>query len=256
MATLQYLDNRQIDEVIRAAVQRQVPLSITVQQAGGWATLHSRMVDVRDGHLWLGYPQVDAGQTPMEFSPADKIGISFKLKHHKHIFTGIVAGEAAVPAEEGLSERIIVVCSPTRMHRMQRRSFLRVDVPPNRVVRVAFWLGGQDAEPTKSNPDRPVWFGRVTNLSAGGFQASCGDEGPSLLDSGETVGVRISFGAAEETVRADAQFRHVVEADGQAHVGFQFVGLAQSSEGRRALQMIGNKTAQFHREQAAGASRR
>jgi c-di-GMP-binding flagellar brake protein YcgR len=142
------------------------------------------------------------------------------------------------------------------MHRMQRRAFLRVDVPHNRVVRVAFWLGGQDAEPTKSNPDRPVWFGRVTNLSAGGFQASCDDEGPKLLESGETVGVRISFGAADQTVRADAQFRHLIESAGKAHVGFQFVGLAQTSEGRRALQMIGSKAAQFHRETTAPAPRR
>jgi c-di-GMP-binding flagellar brake protein YcgR len=256
MATLQYLDNRQIDEVLRTAVQRQAPLSITVAQADGWATLHSRMVLLRDGHLWLDYPQADADVAPRQFSPADKIGISFKLKHHKHIFTGVVAGEAAMPAQEGLSGRILVVCSPTKMHRMQRRAFLRVDVPANRVVRVAFWLGGQEAEPTKTNPERPVWFGRVTNLSAGGFQASCDDEGPKLLESGETVGVRISFGAADQTVRADAQFRHLVESDGQAHVGFQFVGLAQTAEGRQALQMIGNKTAQFHREQAAATPRR
>jgi hypothetical protein len=215
-------------------------------------------VDLRDGHLWLDYPLPDAGegQAPLAFSPADKIGISFKLKHHKHIFTGIVVGETTLPPQEGYSGRVMLVCSPTKMHRMQRRAFLRVDVPSNRVVRVAFWLGGQDAEPTKSNPERPVWFGRVTNISAGGFQATCDDDGPKLLESGETVGVRISFGAADETVRADAQFRHLVQEAGQSHVGFQFVGLAQTSEGRRALQMIGNKTAQFHREQAAASTRR
>jgi c-di-GMP-binding flagellar brake protein YcgR len=180
--------------------------------------------------------------------------VSFKFKHHKHVFTGTVVGLEDTELPGGAALRALVVCSPTRMHRMQRRAFLRADVPPNRVVRASFWLGGRDAEPAGTSPDCPVWSGRVTNISAGGFQVISSDQGARCLEVGETVGVRIHFGVGEEAVYADAQFRHVQEAEGKLYVGFQFVGLAQTPEGRKTLELISVKAGQFHRE-SGGAER-
>ena len=67
---------------------------------------------------------------------------------------------------------------------------------------------------------------------------------------GDLVGVRLSFGVADESCFADAQFRHA-QVDGEAlMLGFQFVGLAHSRPGRAALKLITVKVAELHRLQA------
>ncbi|HUU23706.1 MAG TPA: PilZ domain-containing protein [Phycisphaerae bacterium] len=248
MATLQPLSNRQIDEVIRAASQRHVPVTLTVRVDGTWVTSRGHIADLRGGHLLLELAEPDGDEPGYGFQPADSVGVSFKLKHHKHIFTGTVAGVQKIRCADGTEVQMVQVCSPTRMLRMQRRVFLRVPVPANRVVRASYWLGSCDDEPTSGRQDQPVRSGRLVDISAGGFQLISTDGGTDALDIGETVGTRISFGVGDETVYADAQFRHRKEVDGQVHLGFQFVGLAQTSQGRKALQLMGDKAAQFQRE--------
>lgn len=251
MATLQYLSFRQIDDVIRAACHRAVPVTITIRIDGGWFNMCARMIGMRDGHLLLELdPPEDEGQVH-EFQPADKVGVSFKLKHHKHIFTATVACVERARSMNGADVRILQVCSPTKMHRMQRRAFLRAPVPANRIVRASYWLGGREFEPIAGSENQPVWSGRVVDISAGGFQMVSPDGNNEALDIGETIGVRISFGAGGETVYADAQFRHRQEVDGDIHLGFQFVGLAQTPDGRKTLQQIGGVAAQFHHEVGA-----
>ena len=248
MATLQRLSNRQIDEVVRAAAQRRSPATLTLRAERGWTNIRSRIVDLRDGRVRLELVQPSAEESDHDFQLAEKVGVSFKLKHHKHVFTGTVASVDEDRSQDGTALRVVWVCSPTRMHRMQRRAFIRVEVPANRVVRASFWMGGRECEPAGTTRVRPVWFGRITDISAGGFLLWTEDLSAGSFDMGETVGTRISFGTAEEAVYADAQFRHVQDLDGGICVGFQFVGLAQSIEGRRTLQLIGEKAAQFQRE--------
>ena len=250
MASLQNLTNQQIDEVLYAAAERQVPATISVREPAGWAGYHTRMLAIRDGHILLESPAAEAGEKPREFGPADKIGVSFKLKHHKFVFTGTVAQTSQEKLGDGSVRAVLHVCSPTRMQRMQRRAFNRSDVPGNRIVRASFWLGGRENEPAGTTPDQPVWSGRVVNISAGGFQLTSEQSIGDAISPGDTVGVRISFGIGEEAVYADAQFRHCLKEGGKYSLGFQFVGLGLAPESRETLQVIGSKANQFQRELA------
>jgi len=255
MATLQELNHQQMDEAIRAGTERNVPATVTIQAEESWRNLQSRLMALRDEHLLVGVPSGDAPRGAQSFNPADKIGMSFKLKHHKHIFTATVAGLA--PGEEdGASEPLLSLCWPTRMYRLQRRAFLRVDVPENRIVRAAFWFGGSRAEPAGTSPERPVWSGRVSNLSAGGFQLAVPNGVEQVLDVGDTVGVRLVFGTGRDTVHADAQFRHIQSNDEETLAGFQFLGLGHSAAGRQALHVIMTKVSQFQRLQNPRARHR
>ena len=254
MATLQELNHQQMNEAIRAGAERNVPATVTIRADESWRNLQSRLITLRDEHLLITMPRGDTGRWSHSFSPADKIGLSFKLKHHKHIFSATVAGTAHDDGAEP-SEPMLSLCWPTRMHRLQRRVFLRVDVPENRIVRASFWLGGSEAEPAGTSPDRPVWSGRVSNLSAGGFQVFTDPEAARALEVGEPLGVRLVFGAGRDTVYADAQFRHVEHRGEQTLAGFQFLGLAHSSKGRQALQVITTKVSQFQKIQNPRARR-
>lgn len=243
---MQELPFRQIDEAIRGAVDKQIPLSVAYF-ADRWFTLHSRFQALDGEHILLSIP-IDQDDRPHAFQPADKVGLNFKLKHHKYTGSSRVAGLVDVQGQQHLA-----VCFPTHMHRLQRRSFTRVEVPAGRIVRVSVWQGSSKTEPAGQGSDVLVLSGAVLDFSAGGFRVQLsGNQQPPWL-TGQPVGVRMLFGPGEKRIVADAVFRHVQqEPESGVSLGFQFVGLAQTSPGRDALRIISQKMGEF----AQGTSRR
>ena len=257
MAKLQEMTQEQISDVLHAAIERQVPVTVTLKRDNVWTSCHTRFLAVQDPHVLLGDLHVHDDEETPKIHPAEKIGLSFKLKHYKHIFTVTAVGTEKIEGGKDDLSQALSVCWPNSMHRLQRRAFIRAEVPHGRVVRASFWLGGRDNEPVHADPEQPVWSGRLTNISAGGFQLIADQDVDMCgLDEGETVGVRLAFEAGSESVFADAQFRRTDHIGGQSLLGFQFVGLAQDRKGRQGLQYISGKVAEYHRQiESAGARR-
>jgi len=248
MATLEDLDDAQMREALSTAAQRRTPAQVTVRAGNRWTTLHSRLLHLHHGDLWLEYPHDGAGGHPHEFQNAERVGLSFKLKHHKYLCAPPAKRDATVDLSDGQSERVLCVGGPAAMQRLQRRAYQRVPVPPGRIVRAAFWPGGREAEPAGPCPERPVWSGQVSDLSAGGFQVRAAAEAVAFLEAGFTMGVRLSFGATgEDIVYADAQFRHAQDDGDMSLIGFQFLALSQSDEGQEALRTVARHAAEFRR---------
>lgn len=249
MPAIVNLTNEQLDEAIASAVQRHLPITVTIRDKDSWRILHSRFLSVESEHLLIEMPSSDRQSAPELFEAADRIGLSFKLKHYKHICAATIAGTSEITTDDGSKSPVLSLCLPTQMQRVQRRIFSRVSVPANRIVRASFWVGGLDAEPTQASPQMPVWGGQVVDISAGGVQVRCSKEITETLDLGETVGMHISFGLAQETVSIDAQYRHLESgSDTEALIGFQFVGLEQTPKGQEVLGQIGTWMNQFRRE--------
>jgi len=246
MPALQQLSQQQIDEVLAEAAGRQAPLVVTVQSDGRWVTYHSRLIALRGQHLAVEMPRAEDG-TPLELAPADKLNVSLKLKHHKNIFSATVARVETIRMEQGAEMTVAVLCGPTQVQRLQRRAYLRADVPANRIVRASVWLGGWESEPAGTSPDRPVWTGQVTNISAGGFQMKAPRQCLGALEVNDLVGVRLIFGAGQKAVYSDAQFRHAEEDGPSVLLGFQFVGLTETAEGMSALRTITARVSELAR---------
>jgi len=246
MPRLWQLGNEQVNEVIRSAVAKEIPLTVLVRSSNRWCGFKSRFVALRDERLLIEAPR-DEGDALRRFDPAQKIGLSFKYKHHKHTCSATVAEMTMAELPGGGQTPVLSLCLPRRMQRLQRRAFIRAEVPSNRIVRASFWRGGKNDEPTGASAENPVHSGRVTDLSAGGFRmrSSCGALG--TMEIGAAVGVRIVFGAGESAVFADAQLRHVEICDGGTIMGFQFIGLDQMPQGRDALETISAKVSEFQR---------
>lgn len=242
---MQELNIRQIDDAITQAVEKHIPLTLSIND-GGWLNLHSRFVDICEKHILVVPPNKTDGEN-YEFSLAEKIAFSFKLKHHKYLSNARVAGLQEVSKEDGTVDLALALCFPMHMQRVQRRSFTRVNVPTGRIVRVSFWPGGVDSEPTASTGDNPVWSGSVIDLSAGGFRCIVTGEKAPFLESGQTVGVRLGFGQGQGSLYSDAQFRHCDTSGHKYSLGFQFLGLAHTAEGREVLRAIGQKMCEFAR---------
>jgi hypothetical protein len=248
MPLLQELDTSQIDESLAGAARKQVPLTITLRDGETWVNLHSRALSFEGQHLLIEHPREDDESAPREFAPGSKLGLSFKLKHYKHLSSATVKGPAQFALEDGTSVPCLSICCPLHMQRVQRRAYLRADVPDGKIVRASFWRGSKDSEPAGGGPENPVWSGSVGNLSAGGFQLVGSASLVDALEEGDTVGVRISFGAGDLTLYADAMFRHLDQSSPeQCLLGFQFMGLDQTTQGRQALKQIFYKVSEFLR---------
>ena len=248
MGNLQKLNEKQISEALIAAADRQVPVTVTIRQGEAWTNLRSRFLAIRGARLLFEPPSGPEGSRPHEFSPAEKIGLSFKHKHHKHVFSTTVIGMDKVVLAENMMVPGLALNCPTHMERLQRRAYFRAAVPENHIVRVSFWLGGRESEPSSTSPDRPVWTAIVSDVSAGGFQARTAADVALAIETGETVGLRMTFGSDGDKLFADAQFRHAdVLPDEHALLGFQFLGLAQTNDGKAALRLISKKVSEYQR---------
>ena len=250
MAMLEELDITQIKGVIGEAVEKQVPATITISLDISWVNYHTRVLAVTDQRVLLAMPIADDGVAPHEFCLGEKVGLSFKLKHHKYLSLLTVGGVDTLDVQDETPVPVLSVCWPVQMQRLQRRAYTRVEVPDHCIVRASFWLGSHHDEPAGTTPDRPVWIGQVRNISAGGFQLHAPPQTAEHLEVGYSVGVRLIFGTNGESVFVDAQIRHVALEDDGTSIGLQFIGLGQSSDGKAALQFIRRKVTEFQRCEA------
>ncbi len=241
MAVLEDLSPREINEVISSAADKATPVTVTIRLGGRWANLRSRMTQ-RQGQYLLIEPPVAESGCGCPIAVGQGLGISLKLKHHKYVFQAVAAG--ASPSDQG---PLLALEFPAKMQRLQRRAYLRADVPNGFIVRASFWLGDHATEPSGTSPDRPVWSGRVLNLSAGGYLVRTSDTSSRSVEEGDLIGVRLLFGTGDEAIFADAQVRHVEVQDEQTILGFQFIGMEQTEQGRQSLQSISYHTSEFQR---------
>ncbi len=246
MAHLQNLTVDQISQAVTGAVDKQTPITVTIRTGKSWNSFYSRFLATDDSHLLILPPTGDQGDV-CDLTVADRVGVSFKFGHYKHVFSATVVGRAEHTGDDGQGVEVVQLVGPSRMQRLQRRAFQRVAVPDESLVRAAFWVGGSEVEPTGRQDEASVWTGTVGDISAGGFQMNCHNyTGPSF-QVGELVGVRLMFGVGGETCFVDGQFRHAETHGEQTQMGFQFVGLGHSRQGRAALQLISAKVAEFQR---------
>ena len=246
MSVLQELNPMQMGEALVSICEKHIPIMIMLRRGESWLNLRSRFLAIDGARLVFELPQSEDGTPFDDLIPAEKLQASFKHKHHKHLFSTTVLTVQDFYGPAGKSKAMFVGC-PTTMQRIQRRAYFRASVPSNRVVRVSFWFGGCESNPAGTSPERPVWSGVVDDISAGGCQVRYRGDAAVILDTGDTVGLRMTFGMSDETLLTDAQFRHAIPADQGTLIGFQFVGLGQSPEGKNALRIISTKVSEYQR---------
>jgi c-di-GMP-binding flagellar brake protein YcgR len=243
MAIIQELSQHQIKESLQELIRRAAPLAVTCHAGSTWFYSHSRVLQQTDGRLWLEYPSNAEGPVPT-IEASMPLGMSFKVRHHKHVFNTVVEAVGHFSTASSGQVKAISIAVPSRMQRIQRRAYNRVEVPRSRSVLATFWQGGMAASP----PVKLTWEAWVTNLSAGGCQVRASQHSLPELEEGELVGIRLDLGQGYEPVLADAQLRHVEKDErGVALLGYQFVGLNDTAQGRDMLRRIGQAVLDFQR---------
>lgn len=249
MPVVQQLGLRRSVEALTEALRRQTPVFIDFRVGPEWYHGRSRIIQCKDDKLYLAYPELEKDPAP-ELKQELAIGISFKIKHHKHVCNVVVEDIGSFKLDDESEVRTLRVSIPRRMQRIQRRAYQRVEIPRNRSALATFWPGGMLAKPARRHEADLTWDGWVTNISAGGLQVRTASQRAPQMEEGDVVGVRIELSQEHGPIVADALFRRRESDDrGVTLMGFQFVGLDQHGEGHDTLLRISKIVREFQRFQ-------
>ena len=232
MSGTQTIAEQRRDRVIEDSIRDQRPSVLTLKTDRGWRTYRSRFLSGSrpNGTVVLKVDAQDDSSTVSLPAPGESLGVSFRSGHMKCVFSSVLEG-----VRTDNDGPIITLRWPSEVQRLQRRVYERVEPQDGNVVAVRFWLHEPVASPPGAEP--AVRYGQLEDLSAGGMRVQTADaEG---IQSG--CGYRCAFmpKARGPSLVVDATLRHQEATErGRVSLGFQFVGLETTVEGRKTLNSL------------------
>jgi c-di-GMP-binding flagellar brake protein YcgR len=235
------------DEILTQAAAQSAPVVVTIRAQECWRTYKSRMLAAEVGRwLLIERPTPGSSSGPPEIAPGEELGITFRRGHRKCMFSAQVlqAAQAGTPSGPVAA---LAVGWPEWMQEFQRRVYQRVTPPPDGPIEVHLWPGGVEWRPSAAHGG--VCVGRVTDLSVGGMAVTMA--GTCALRMDDALGCAFAPRPEDEPFVFDATLRHVGrDAESNAVLGVQFVGLETSTYGRLAIARLARIVTAFHRAQA------
>jgi len=236
MHTAQNVSDPRRDEIVADSIRDHRRAVLTHRTAQGWRTYKSHfqsgsesaenvvlLLDTSEEELAIA-PQV--GQT---------IGVTFRLGQNKCGFSAVIL-EVRVPS--------VVLRWPDHLQQLQRRVFERASPPEGSIVAVRFWR--EDGTSGGVAGERHVRHGQLDDLSAGGMRIKVADPQDVELDQLYRCVFTAYPGAPAMVLEAVLRHREACDR-GRASLGFQFIGLETTPDGRRVLERLARIVTQFHR---------
>ncbi len=250
MTQLLNVEDAKRDEVLMECADRRCPVVLSHRLDSGWATYKSRIlaVDSAGKYLILEQPMPETGQAPPELAIGEKIGVSFRRGHKKCMCCVEVAKIIQFDLEDGVVVPAFEVPWPEKLQEMQRRMYFRAAVPAGRRIEVCLWEGGAMDRAADDLKATPHHSGMLQDISAGGCRVLVDAVRDPCLQEGDTVGLQFQPDPRSEPLLLDAMFRHSEPmSSSRISLGFQFVGLETTLEGRRMLQALSRVVSAFLR---------
>lgn len=246
MSVVQAVLSDRLDQILDDSIRHHTPVVLTHRTSSGWRMFKGRFHSGNkvEGFVTVQLPpseDVDATQAP---GVGETIGVTFRLGHRKCMSSSIV--QSTRTATEGwlISFRWL-----EQLQQLQRRVFERSCPPRGAVVAVRFWMEEHGAE--SAQMERSVKHGQLEDISAGGMRIKAAETAD--VHVGATYRCVFTPRHGAPALLLDATLRHREAGDrGRISLGFQFVGLETSADGRKTLDRLARLVSQYHRS----ASRR
>ena len=241
MRKRKFIVGRECQTVLQLAQDKQFLMTVTNKNENdNWQVFKSKIIELQPNRMTISLAPPGAENGPVAPSPGQEIAITFKKGYNKCLFTtrAISCGQSEI--EPGVIVPSITVYKPEQIEKIQRRAFERTEVPAGDKVTVNFY-------PCDNADDK--CRGQLCNLSAGALGAKIlASEAPSWPNDRQC---QLSFVPlpGQEPIVLQARYRHTTDAnhDGYTLVGFQFVGLELTEQGRNTLHRIGRITTVYER---------
>jgi hypothetical protein len=162
----------------------------------------------------------------------------------KFVFDSYVSGIESLPGSA--ESEVIMLSIPEQVEMVQRRSYLRAEVPEGLDVNVTLWHHGFIDGYGQFSSEHS-WDGKLVDISAGGIQVAIEAELEDNFKRGESIGLRFTPLPHETPLVFNANVKTILPAAGEGSicVGLQMVGLEASPEGRLVLQRLCNVVEQY-----------
>ncbi len=230
----------QQEHLLRESVRRHRYAVLTHYGDSGWRLYKGKFAPATSsGGVHLSFPwPVDDSEAPLPGTGAS-IGCTFRVGHKKCMFESIVSH-----MEERAEEASVILRWPSQVEQLQRRVFERCKPPDHSAIAVRFWR--DDGPGSHESGLRDVRNGQLEDISAGGLRVKVA----RAKDLQDGAVFRCSFAAkpGKPPFLVDAVLRHRTSADqSRASLGFQFIGLEATAEGRRTLDRLARLVSHFQR---------
>lgn len=245
------LTGLQRDELLAESAQQHTQLTLTTKASGRWRTYKSTMLDITRGKraLVVSYPIVKDGESP-EFIPGEQIGVTFRHRNRKLLFSAVVFGRG--PESEGSpcsgDPTPLLLTWPAQIEQLQRRAYHRVEIPRESPVAIRLWRGslGPDGGIVPA-PSRGV-LGRLLDLSVGGVRVEVAEADDPSLEPNDAAVVEFAPEPHQPSITAEVCFRHVQPSSpGWLSLGFQFIGLEVTPNGQAVLARLARTVSRLQR---------
>jgi c-di-GMP-binding flagellar brake protein YcgR len=237
---LMTLQPMQYEQLLMDAVDKNCRVVITYKCQDGWR-LHKGTFGERDRKPESYTIQLVPGcedQGRNMPCVGESVSITFRHGRKKCMFTSSLLRIVDSP-EPG----VWTLSWPKEVRQLQRRAYERVSPPEGTVLAVRFWQQDDDNE---SGGRENARHGQLENISAGGMRVRTGDLKNIELD--KTYRCVFTPADSNQAIVLDARLRHRESAlDGRASLGFQFIGLEASDEGRKTLARLAKVVGKLHR---------
>jgi c-di-GMP-binding flagellar brake protein YcgR len=244
-------------EIFDRAVGERALAVLTIQDGADWQTFKSRFLerDAKGRFFVLDYQSIDDDPLPA-VAPGQYIGVSFRQKGHKLLFSTIVEAKGHFVLEDDTSVPAIRYRWPDSLTEMQRRAYFRTLVPEGTHLLVKLWAGGVSAHTGARSVPLQVYSGNLADLSCGGTLIHLHADNPPEWADEQTIGMEIQLPDGRNPILIDGRYRGVRTDDpATLCAAVQFVGLEMSAGGRTALQRLANSVQRLHRMSVAAGRR-
>jgi c-di-GMP-binding flagellar brake protein YcgR len=240
------------------AVRDRVLAVLTIQNDNDdWRSFKCRFLerDARRRFFVLDYQAIPGNELP-ELVPGQYVGVSFRSRSHKVLFTTVMEAKGHYLFDDRSSVPAVRYRWPESVTELQRRSYYRTPIPETMTLLVTFWLGGASARAAAQGSTLQVVTGALSDVSCGGALVRLSDVTALPWSESETLGVELQLPDGKAPLLVNACFRGVRNDPlGQAHAAIQFIGLELTVEGRLALQRLASCVQRLHHS-TANAPRR
>lgn len=233
-------------EVLQSAMDKRLQITITHRFPEGWRQYKSTFQQalLADDMLLVTIPETRHGDPETGFPDAGAVlGVSFRMGHKKCMFETTRVS----PPSSANSDSVIALAWPDEIQQMRRRVYERISPPESSVVAVRFWRTACSGD-APAVGKRDVRYGELEDISAGGMRVDVADaEG---LHEGDTIECLLTPRPGQPPISCEVTLRHrEVSDEHRASLGFQFIGLEASPEGRETLTQLGRIVSELHRIQ-------
>ncbi len=238
MSETQVIENKELSDFLELVLDQKVSGTTSYLAKGRWHTAKILIIAITSKSIQLELQPDSDYSTSHNMQVDQPVGITFQHEFNKYLLESVVVGYESSVNEDATGR--IVIKMPEKAEKMQRRAYVRVDVPSDMTVKVLFWHRGY-SDNTTEVPLENYWQGKMIDLSGGGMLVSVDEAYQENFRNGQLVGLQFTSMAYERPIIVEAVIRHVGEpAQGSLKLGIEFIGLEATADGREKIRHIGD----------------